>query len=409
MTSTHDLDAPDRPPPARSPARAAPRFAVAAGLWSLACAALGLWWLLDPARYVLDDVADRPTSLPAALPPEAGSALLLALGLAGAVLAVLLGRYRDGAPGRRALAGAGFALAATAGVVAPDLQLLSLLGYALALLGGPVLVAVLAAGARRSRGNLLVLLAIAAAVGVGVLTGQIGEPTLEMLRGVRDGLGRVGPRPLVLLFLLAGGVLIGAATAAALGTRAPAGERLQRWGRRATVVAALCPLPYALLRMTWLTPWPQGLGPGHEEMLDHGIRVFGASLGLAALGGAWLTLGLIARWGEVWPRWLPGLRGRPVPVLAAVVPAGVVSVVLCAAALSLTVMAVRDGSPMLVLMIPAPLWGPALGLATYAYLRRRTDPVASAATPSAMSPTHATGQPPDERPERGDTWRTPGS
>lgn len=64
------------------------------------------------------------------------------------------------------------------------------------------------------------------------------------------------------------------------------------------------------------------------------LRVFGILLGLAALGGAVLTLGLVSRWGEVFPAWLPGFRGRPVPVLAAVVPATLVAVVLCASSIS---------------------------------------------------------------------------
>jgi hypothetical protein len=105
------------------------------------------------------------------------------------------------------------------------------------------------------------------------------------------------------------------------------------------------------------------------------VRVF-ILLGLAALGGAVLTLGLISRWGEVFPAWLPGLpglRGRTVPVLAAVVPATLVAVVLCASAISMIMMSTRDGAGWLVAAIPAPVWGPALGLATYAYYRRRTD------------------------------------
>jgi hypothetical protein len=36
---------------------------------------------------------------------------------------------------------------------------------------------------------------------------------------------------------------------------------------------------------------------------------------------AFTAVGLIARWGEVFPQWVPGLRGRIVPRLAAVIPA----------------------------------------------------------------------------------------
>ena len=43
---------------------------------------------------------------------------------------------------------------------------------------------------------------------------------------------------------------------------------------------------------------------------------------------AFTALGLVATWGEVWPRWLPFLQGRRVPRPAAVVPAALGAVVL---------------------------------------------------------------------------------
>jgi hypothetical protein len=352
-------------------------------LWSAAWSVLALWWTLAPGSYVLDAPgSDEPTSLPMILPPEAGSALFLALGLVGMMLAVLLARVRRGQRGRVPVLVTGAAYAAFFGLLVPDIQLLSFLGYPLALFGGPILIVILIAGARRHRWNLVVLLVIATVIGIGVVLGEIGKPILDLLREIRGGVARVGPRPIVLAIALVGGLLFAATTVTAArrgapsrtdAARARSAERLQRWGRAATIVAAICPLPYALIRLTWLTPWPQGLGPGHNEMLDE-VRLFGVALGLAALGGAWLTLGLILRWGEVWPAWLPGLRGRPVPVLAAVVPASLVAVVLCSASVSLVAMAVRAGDPGLVLFIPAPIWGPALALATYAYYQRRTSP-----------------------------------
>ena len=39
-------------------------------------------------------------------------------------------------------------------------------------------------------------------------------------------------------------------------------------------------------------------------------------------------LGLVQRWGEVFPRWMIGLAGRRVPIALAVVPASLVSVLL---------------------------------------------------------------------------------
>jgi hypothetical protein len=346
------------------------RLRLAGLAWSLTCAGVVTWWLFDPASVPLP--SETPVSLLGYLGPRAGAALCLAFAVIGVLVAAVPAR---GEVSSRVVVGAGAAVALFFGVVAPDIQLLSVLGYSMALLGGPVVVALLVAGACRHRANLVVLALIGAAVAAGVLTGDIGEPTLEMLRQIRDGFVRIGIRPLVVAFLAAGGFLLGAITLAAARARSGSAsrERLARWGRVATVVAALGPVPYGMVRLTWATPWPQGLGPGDESMLDGGIRVFGLCLGLAALSGAWLTIGLVRPWDRVWPRWVPGLRGRPVPVLAAVVPASLVATALCGAAVSIAVMAVQADGPGLLLFIPAPIWGPALLMATYAYHRERTD------------------------------------
>jgi hypothetical protein len=355
-----------------------PRIALA---WSLACSGLAAWWVSDPSRNPLH-TSDEPVSLLGLLQPRTGALVCLAFGLlATAVAARLVRASRGRVP--TGVIGLGAATCVFFGAVAPDIQLLAFLGYAMALLGGPVLVGLLLAGARRHRVNLVALALIGTAVGVGVVTGHIGSPTLELLDEIRAGSARVGVRPLVIAFLACGGVLLGATVLAVTGggTSRASRERLARWGRVATIVAALGPLPYGLIRMTWATPWPQGLGGGSEAILEAGIRVFGLCLGLSALCGSVLTLGLLACWGEVWPGWLPGLRGRPVPVKAAVIPASLVAVALCAASVSLVVLSVREGGAALLLMIPAPVWGPALLLAAYAYYRRRTDPPLSEPDP----------------------------
>jgi hypothetical protein len=132
----------------------------------------------------------------------------------------------------------------------------------------------------------------------------------------------------------------------------------------------VCALPYGLHRLTWLTPWPIGMDPAelaaHPEMRLHGLL-----LGLASLAGALLTLGLISRWGEVWPRWMPVVRGRPVPVAAAVVPGALVAALFTAAAIPMPLMWIAAGEPWVVLVFPFPVWGPALGAAVLAYALRR--------------------------------------
>lgn len=100
----------------------------------------------------------------------------------------------------------------------------------------------------------------------------------------------------------------------------------------------------------------------------------GAWLGTFAIIGAILTLGLVQRWGERFPRWLPGLAGRPVPVRLAVVPALVVSALVTSAGLGLTSNASRftGGFWFYLPQLLWPVWGVALAAAALAYHLRRT-------------------------------------
>jgi hypothetical protein len=148
----------------------------------------------------------------------------------------------------------------------------------------------------------------------------------------------------------------------------------------ATLVAVCCPLPYVLVRLTWLTPWPVG-GPGPDVGLSPEIRLWGVLLGLAALVGSMLTTGLISSWGERFPRWTPGLTGRRVPIALAAVPAGLVAWIVMMAAPSMVAQVWVEGDPLYLFLFPLPLWGPALALATAAYVLRRWRADASAGLP----------------------------
>ncbi|MEV4655527.1 hypothetical protein [Micromonospora sp. NPDC049301] len=151
-----------------------------------------------------------------------------------------------------------------------------------------------------------------------------------------------------------------------------------RWGRWAAGIAAAIPFAYALTRFAWAAGIPLGISREFlTEMQDTGLVWAGFGLGAFATVGAILTLGLVQRWGERFPRWMPGLAGRRVPVKLAVVPATLVAVAVTAATLGLfsnpefwqlTHGFSVTGAPMLLW----PFWGVALGAATYAYhLRRR--------------------------------------
>jgi hypothetical protein len=102
-----------------------------------------------------------------------------------------------------------------------------------------------------------------------------------------------------------------------------------RWGRMAVYVSLVAPVFYALTRLAWALGFPLGMS---TEYLRRGQAsgMWTSGLFLAAFGlvGVSLTFGLVQRWGEVFPRWMIGLAGRPVPIALAVIPAAIVSVVL---------------------------------------------------------------------------------
>lgn len=155
--------------------------------------------------------------------------------------------------------------------------------------------------------------------------------------------------------------------------------------RGLTLLAAAGPVPYGLVRASWLTPWP--LLIPKSDVLDPEMQLWGLLLGGGAVVGSVLTLGLIRPWGTVFPRWMPVLGGRPVPALAAIIPGGLVAGLLCASALPMlraTLVPAPDtvfaGLPLVarlgaVLIFPFWVWGPALALAVWAYaVARRAGP-----------------------------------
>jgi hypothetical protein len=149
-------------------------------------------------------------------------------------------------------------------------------------------------------------------------------------------------------------------------------------GRWAVAVAVAVPSLYASTRLAWLAGIPLGIDRAMlRDLHDSGAVYAGAGLAAFAVAGSLLTLGLVQRWGETFPRWIPWLGGRPVPVKLAVIPAGYVAVLVGAAAVGLL------PNPRMLELLRAetlavgplllwPVWAAALGLAAYAYqLRRR--------------------------------------
>ncbi|MEW1635960.1 hypothetical protein AB0469_18000 [Streptomyces sp. NPDC093801] len=119
---------------------------------------------------------------------------------------------------------------------------------------------------------------------------------------------------------------------------------------------------------------------------------------------AFAAVGLVAAWGEVFPRWVPVLRGRRVParavVTAALLGAAVLTVLWTALAVRIGSGTTLQGDPLpddfptvalhgrhlaffVASYAPLLLWGPLLALLAIAYRRRRRAEVPCAPAPEA--------------------------
>jgi hypothetical protein len=276
------------------------------------------------------------------------------LGLAGAVIAVLMARSTRATGLTRARMGLllfGWTMAATLTLVVPDYFLLAFVAFA----------------------PLFVIFAF---------TGVPGD---------QDGLGDIlywHRTNLVIMFV--GGLLWAGATLAyqrrsrgacvACGRLdgadggGPSPERLRRWGRWAVVVACLAPLPYEATRIAWYFGHPMGITRDFLTMMKDtpGMLEVGLGAAVASIAGGVLTHGLVHRWGEVYPRWVWFKAGRPVPPALAVVPASIVAIVLIPAGVMNVRMEVTRESwgingPGILWIV----WGLALGVAALVYYLRR--------------------------------------
>ncbi|MFD3655276.1 hypothetical protein [Streptomyces sp. NPDC058620] len=176
------------------------------------------------------------------------------------------------------------------------------------------------------------------------------------------------------------------ADALAAGTPVPAAPQVSRSVRLAAHAAALTLVPSGLWRIAIALGWDSGFTdedlrpenfPGEGSPYLIGLSLFAEALGL-------LTLGLVHRWGEELPRWVPVLGGRRIPVSAAVIPASLGAVLVTLITLT-GAFGWNDadnmgaaGSPdgghywlMTACYLPLLAWGPLLAVVTVAYYRRR--------------------------------------
>jgi hypothetical protein len=156
-----------------------------------------------------------------------------------------------------------------------------------------------------------------------------------------------------------------------------------RWARNAAFLAVLTPLPSSLWRLPMAWGWMMGFAPSTRKVLH--VPGWGSlyivSLTVFSEIFAYLTLGMVRSWGEVWPRWVPRLRGRRIPIKAAVIPAliGAAMVMFYSAGLihNMFVNPEPDAPHGLAVVAldacyaPIIAWGPLLVALTVHYYRRR--------------------------------------
>ncbi|MEV6285304.1 hypothetical protein [Kribbella sp. NPDC051770] len=425
-------------PRTRGPGRTR-RLPIAVAVLSLLYGVLGVTWLLNgPIDYPFGPTgpdADR-ISLLAFIPTDVGAGLIAVLGFLGVPAALAHTQSTWTPSAYRPLLAFTALQAIVFGLLAPSMTVIVLAGYLLVLVGLPVAFAFLVAGAWRQPVTRALLLGVLALVATLQLTTGLFD--WEAFRNLGTALAhvpeRVGTTPLFVLtaFLLgAGWTALGIRTLRTAQSRCPHcgrshstaaspgvsptdprghdspartaresatpsphwtdPESARRWGFWATIIAALCPMPYALLRMTWLLPTPIGLGIDSADLdADPGMKLFGLGLGLIALASGIVTLGLIRPWGETWPRWIPFLAGRPVPIKAAVIPGATAAAFLLVSSLSLVQMLWLPEESLLtnlghLALFPFPLWGTTLAIATAAYYYRRRPPCPYAVTQAAAT------------------------
>ncbi|WP_136708581.1 hypothetical protein [Agromyces sp. H66] len=356
--------------------RLARAAAFGALITSSAMAGLGLVWLVASGLNPFG-TEQMQSLVGGMLGADAVAGATLAVGLAGVLLAaILVLRRRGDDPGGSAALGAA-ALAVALCLVVGNVHIIALAGYLFgfsAVIAGLVTVAVLLVRAPRLGVPLLV--GLIGVVSAAVWMGLTGEAVVEFAVAFGRALLEDAPNLAVTVAIVA--AMAAWATVMVIGVgRSPAGRRFETWlvrhRRVLTILAAAAPLPYAVARASWLTPWPL-FGPIAED-LPPIILTTGLMLGTGAVAASLLTLGLILPWGLTFPRWMPRIGGRPVPAAAAVVPGSIAAGALCVSAGSMLLINTDAPVDVVILNLVLPLWfwGPSLALAVWGYAawRRR--------------------------------------
>ena len=328
--------------------------AYAAGIWSAVYACLGLLWANGYPGFPFGSGVSgtAASSLWYRADAEVGGAVIALTGMLGVLVALLIARGRGVQVQLPQLAFA-WSASVTLLVLVPDARALVAVAYA------PVF----------------------------VLGAPFGWPPVSYSKAI--------PWPVINQLLCIVGGLLWGATALGHGRRtrgacAACGrsndergwtspQSAAHWGRWATYAAMAIPIGYATTRFAWALGLPLGISEAFlREGRAAGMWTAGAALGAVAVAGALLTFGLIRPWGEVFPRWIPAIGGKRVPLATAIAPAAFVAALVTSAGFgvvrSVAATGLKGGWGARGPGLLWPLWGLALGVATLAYYYRRRGP-----------------------------------
>ncbi|GHO46343.1 hypothetical protein [Ktedonospora formicarum] len=327
----------------------------AAALWSLIYGAMGLYWMLGGPGFPFGKANDTGAieSLLGSAQVESGAPIIVTLGLVATLIALIIAGAHGRGLTRKLFFIFAWLCAATLLIVIPDRRVLMAVAYApIFIIGAP-----------------------------------FHWPPVSFSKAI--------PWPVINQLILMLGGLLWAFTALSyqrrtrkacvhcgrLNTKADAkpAQGAMVWSKWSVAVAVAAPVLYAATRWAWALGIPLGIS---EEFLREGqasgLWLAGAGLASVAVGGAILTLGLVQRWGEIFPRWMIGLAGKQVPPMLAIIPASLVSLIVTSAGLEYVRLVVTsaygDFMSNWTTMGPEllwPIWGVALAIATAAYYYRR--------------------------------------
>ena len=184
------------------------------------------------------------------------------------------------------------------------------------------------------------------------------------------------------LALVAGGAcFLGLASACGRppGPRTGGYRPVPRWARLWAYAAVALPVVgWAVPHGLWLLGVPLGISAEQLADIDQNLSApIGAAITFVPPLAGLLVLGLVQRWGQFFPGWVPLLAGRPVPRLLAVIPAGLVAISLVTYGVlstgvfldDLSWAEVRDGWAVAGTLLVFLGWGVALGVTTAGYAR----------------------------------------